>query len=108
VNRSPLGAGALAGTGFAIDRELLAKRLGFDGVCDNSVDAVSDRDFVIEFIGAAALAMVHLSRLAEDLIIYSTAEFGFIELSDAVSTGSSPVPHKKKSASLELTPGKHG
>ena len=80
VNQLPLGAGALAGTGFPLDREMIARRLGFDGVCENSVDAVSDRDFVIEFIGAAAIAMMHLSRLAEDLIIYSTAEFGFIEL----------------------------
>lgn len=108
VNVSPLGAGALAGTGFPLDRELIARRLGFDGVCDNSVDAVSDRDFVIEFIGAAAIAMVHLSRLAEDLIIYSTTEFGFIELSDAVSTGSSLMPQKKNADSLELIRGKSG
>lgn len=108
VNQSPLGAGALAGTGFPLDRELIARRLGFDGVCDNSVDAVSDRDFVIEFIGAAAIVMVHLSRLAEDLIIYSTTEFGFIELSDAVSTGSSLMPQKKNPDSLELIRGKAG
>ena len=108
VNQLPLGAGALAGTGFPLDRELIARRLGFDGVCDNSVDAVSDRDFVIEFIGAAAIVMVHLSRLAEDLIIYSTAEFGFIELSDAVSTGSSLMPQKKNPDSLELIRGKAG
>jgi argininosuccinate lyase len=108
VNQSPLGAGALAGTGFPLDRELIARRLGFDGVCENSVDAVSDRDFVIEFIGAAAIVMVHLSRLAEDLIIYSTAEFGFIELSDAVSTGSSLMPQKKNPDSLELVRGKAG
>lgn len=108
VNQSPLGAGALAGTGFPLDRESVARRLGFDGVCDNSVDAVSDRDFVIEFIGAASIAMVHLSRLAEDLIIYSTTEFGFIELSDAVSTGSSLMPQKKNPDSLELIRGKAG
>jgi len=108
VNVSPLGAGALAGTGFPLDRELIARRLGFDGVCDNSVDAVSDRDFVIEFIGAAAIAMVHLSRLAEDLIIYSTTEFGFIELSDSVATGSSLMPQKKNPDSLELIRGKAG
>src|SRR6266571_6962453 len=108
VNRLPLGAGALAGTGFPIDREAVARRLGFDALCENSVDAVSDRDFVIEFIGAAALAMMHLSRLAEDLIIYSTAEFGFIELSDAVSTGSSLMPQKKNPDSLELIRGKAG
>ena len=108
VNQLPLGAGALAGTGFPLDREMIARRLGFDGVCENSVDAVSDRDFVIEFIGAAAIAMVHLSRLSEDLIIYSTAEFGFIELSDAVSTGSSLMPQKKNPDSLELIRGKAG
>jgi argininosuccinate lyase len=108
VNQLPLGAGALAGTGFPLDREMIARRLGFDGVCENSIDAVSDRDFVIEFIGAAAIAMIHLSRLAEDLIIYSTAEFGFIELSDAVSTGSSLMPQKKNPDSLELIRGKAG
>jgi argininosuccinate lyase len=108
VNQLPLGSGALAGTGFPIDRESVARRLGFDGVCDNSLDAVSDRDFVIEFIGAAAITMVHLSRLAEDLIIYSTAEFAFVELSDAVSTGSSLMPQKKNPDSLELIRGKAG
>ncbi|PYT09947.1 MAG: argininosuccinate lyase, partial [Acidobacteria bacterium] len=108
VNQLPLGSGALAGTGFPIDRQLMAKTLGFDGLCENSVDAVSDRDFVIEFIGAAAIAMMHLSRLAEDLIIYSTAEFGFIQLSDAVSTGSSLMPQKKNPDSLELIRGKSG
>ncbi|MEW6125684.1 MAG: argininosuccinate lyase [Acidobacteriota bacterium] len=108
VNVLPLGAGALAGTGFQIDREAVAKRLGFDKVCENSLDAVSDRDFVIEFIGAAALIMVHLSRLAEDFIIYSTSEFSFIELSDAVSTGSSLMPQKKNPDSLELIRGKAG
>jgi argininosuccinate lyase len=108
VNQLPLGAGALAGTGFRLDRELVAQRLGFDGVCENSVDAVSDRDFVIEFIGAAAITMVHLSRLAEDLIIYSTAEYGFVELADAVSTGSSLMPQKKNPDSLELIRGKAG
>ena len=108
VNRLPLGAGALAGTGFPIDREMVARRLGFDGLCENSVDGVSDRDFVIEFIGAAAIAMMHLSRLAEDFIIYSTAEFGFIDPSDAVSTGSSLMPQKKNPDSLELIRGKAG
>ncbi|HWP42936.1 MAG TPA: argininosuccinate lyase [Blastocatellia bacterium] len=106
VNLLPLGSGALAGTGFDIDRERMARRLGFDGVCSNSLDAVSDRDFVIEFVGASALAMMHLSRLAEDFIIYATAEFGFIELSDAVSTGSSLMPQKKNPDSLELIRGK--
>jgi argininosuccinate lyase len=108
VNQSPLGSGALAGTGFPIDRELIARQLGFDGICENSLDGVSDRDFVIEFIGAAAIIMVHLSRLAEDLIIYSTAEFAFVELSDAVSTGSSLMPQKKNPDSLELIRGKAG
>jgi argininosuccinate lyase len=108
VNLLPLGSGALAGTGFALDREIVARKLGFDGLCENSIDAVSDRDFVIEFIGAAAITMTHLSRLAEDLIIYSSAEFGFIELSDAVSTGSSLMPQKKNPDSLELIRGKAG
>jgi argininosuccinate lyase len=108
ANFLPLGAAALAGTGFPIDRIEVAKRLGFDGVCLNSLDAVSDRDFVIELLAASALAMVHLSRLAEDFIIYSTAEFGFIELGDAVSTGSSLMPQKKNPDSLELIRGKAG
>jgi argininosuccinate lyase len=108
VNQSPLGSGALAGTGFALDREKVARRLGFDGISENSLDGVSDRDFVIEFAGAAAIVMVHLSRLSEDLIIYSSAEFGFVELSDAVSTGSSLMPQKKNPDSLELIRGKAG
>jgi argininosuccinate lyase len=108
VNQLPLGAGALAGTGFQVDREMVARRLGFDAITENSLDAVSDRDFVIEFTGAAALIMVHLSRMAEDLIIYSTSEFAFIELSDAVSTGSSLMPQKKNPDSLELIRGKAG
>ncbi|HEX5735259.1 MAG TPA: argininosuccinate lyase [Blastocatellia bacterium] len=106
ANRLPLGAGALAGTGFQVDREKVAHRLGFEGLTENSIDGVSDRDFVIEFVGAAAIVMVHLSRLSEDLIIYSTAEFGFVELSDAVSTGSSLMPQKKNPDSLELIRGK--
>jgi argininosuccinate lyase len=108
VNRLPLGSGAIAGTGFPIDRDFIAARLGFDELCNNSVDAVSDRDFVIEFVGAASLIMMHLSRLAEDFIVYSTTEFGFIELSDAVSTGSSLMPQKKNPDSLELIRGKAG
>jgi argininosuccinate lyase len=108
VNLLPLGSGALAGAGFPVDREMMAQRLGFDGISENSLDAVSDRDFVIEFVAAASLAMMHLSRLAEDLIIYSTTEFGFIELSDAVSTGSSLMPQKKNPDSLELIRGKAG
>ncbi|HEY6332287.1 MAG TPA: argininosuccinate lyase [Blastocatellia bacterium] len=108
TNRLPLGAGALAGTGFQIDRQAIANALGFESVTMNSLDAVSDRDFVIEFVGAAAILMVHLSRLAEDFIIYSTEEFGFIELSDKVSTGSSLMPQKKNPDSLELIRGKAG
>ena len=108
VNRLPLGSGALAGTGFPIDREMIARRLGFEGLCENSLDAVSDRDFVIEFVGAASIIMVHLSRLSEDFIIYSTSEFDFLELSDAVSTGSSLMPQKKNPDSLELIRGKAG
>src|SRR5262249_16430307 len=82
VNSLPLGSGALAGTNFPVDREWMAAELGFDGVTRNSLDAVSDRDYVIEFISASAIAMGRLSRLAEDLIIYSTQEFGFIKLGD--------------------------
>jgi argininosuccinate lyase len=106
VNILPLGSGALAGTNFPIDREWLALRLDFDGVTRNSVDAVSDRDYLIEFVSAAAMTMMHLSRLAEDLIIYSTQEFGFIKLSDAIATGSSIMPQKKNPDSLELVRGK--
>jgi argininosuccinate lyase len=108
VNIMPLGSGALSGTGFPIDREAVAKRLGFESVTRNSIDSVSDRDIVIEFIGASSIAMVHLSRLAEDFIIYSTTEFGFIELGDAIATGSSLMPQKKNPDSLELIRGKAG
>jgi argininosuccinate lyase len=108
VHVLPLGSGALAGTNYPMDRELLARLLGFDDVARNSLDAVSDRDFVIEFVGAAALIMVHLSRLSEDLILYSTSEFGFIELSDRVATGSSLMPQKKNPDALELIRGKAG
>jgi argininosuccinate lyase len=94
VNVLPLGSGALAGTGFDIDREAVGRELGFATVSRNSLDAVSDRDFAIEFTGACSLAMVHLSRLAEDLILYCSAEFNFVELSDAVSSGSSLMPQK--------------
>ena len=108
VNVLPLGSAALAGTSFSIDREAVAKELGFDGVSANSIDAVSDRDFAIEFAGACSILMVHLSRLAEDLIIYCSQEFGFIELGDAVSTGSSLMPQKKNPDALELIRGKAG
>jgi len=104
----PLGAGALAGTPFAIDRERLAHELGFTAVSPNSVDAVSDRDFAAEFLFVAAMIAVHLSRLSEALIVYSTAEFGFVGLADAFSTGSSLMPQKKNPDTLELTRGKTG
>jgi argininosuccinate lyase len=106
VNVLPLGSGALAGTNFPVDREWMAAGLGFDGVTRNSLDAVSDRDYIIEFVNASAMTMMHLSRLAEDLIIYSTQEFGFIKLGDAISTGSSLMPQKKNPDSLELIRGK--
>jgi argininosuccinate lyase len=108
VNVLPLGSGALAGTNYPIDRHRLARLLGFESISGNSLDAVSDRDFVIEFISAAALIMMHLSRLSEDLILYSTTEFGFIELSDKVATGSSLMPQKKNPDALELIRGKAG
>jgi argininosuccinate lyase len=108
VNVMPLGSAALAGTSYAIDREAVARTLGFDSSSRNSLDAVSDRDFVIEFVSAAALVMVHLSRLAEDVILYSTTEFGFFELGDAVATGSSLMPQKKNPDSMELVRGKAG
>ena len=104
----PLGSGALAGNSFDIDRELLAKELGFSKVSKNSMDAVSDRDFAIDFISAAAVLMMHLSRLSEELVIWSTYEFDFIELSDRYSTGSSVMPQKKNPDVAELTRGKTG
>ena len=104
----PLGSGALAGTGFPIDREALRQQLGFAQLTRNSLDAVSDRDYLVEFVSAAALTMVHLSRLSEDFILYSSPEFGFLDLSDAVSTGSSIMPQKKNPDSLELIRGKSG
>lgn len=108
VNVLPLGSAALAGTSVEIDREAVARELGFEGVSANSLDAVSDRDFAIEFTGACSLVMIHLSRLAEDLILYASSEFQFIELSDAVSTGSSLMPQKKNPDALELIRGKAG
>jgi argininosuccinate lyase len=108
VNVMPLGAGALAGTGFPIDREAVANELGFAAVSANSLDAVSDRDFAIEFAGACSILMVHLSRLAEDMILYCSTEFGFLKLSDAVSSGSSLMPQKKNPDALELLRGKAG
>lgn len=108
VNVSPLGSAALAGTAYEIDREAVAKELEFEGVTTNSLDAVSDRDFAIEFVGAGSLIMMHLSRFSEDLILYASSEFQFIELSDAVSTGSSLMPQKKNPDALELIRGKAG
>jgi argininosuccinate lyase len=104
----PLGAGALAGNPFGIDRQALAIDLGFAGVSENSVDAVSDRDYVIEFLAWAALVQVHLSGLAEDLIVWASREFGFVEVADTYSTGSSLMPQKKNPDSLELIRGKSG
>jgi argininosuccinate lyase len=104
----PLGSGALAGNGFPIEREALRKELGFAQLTRNSLDAVSDRDYLVEFASAASLTLVHLSRLAEDFIIYSSTEFGWLGLSDAVSTGSSLMPQKKNPDSLELIRGKAG
>jgi argininosuccinate lyase len=108
VNLLPLGSGALAGHPFSIDREALAADLGFDGVTQNSLDSVSDRDFIAEFLFWASMTMVHLSRLGEDLIIFSSREFGFVTLADAYSTGSSLMPQKKNPDALELLRGKAG
>ncbi|RKO91853.1 argininosuccinate lyase [Blyttiomyces helicus] len=108
INQLPLGSGALAGNPFEVDREYLAQELGFDGIMPNSLYGVSDRDFVAEFLFWASMTMIHLSRWAEDLIIYSTAEFGFVQLADAYSTGSSLMPQKKNPDSLELIRGKSG
>jgi argininosuccinate lyase len=108
VNRLPLGAAALAGTGFPIDRERVAKALGFDDVCHNSLDAVSDRDFAIEFASAAALAMMHISRLSEELVLWMSPRFGFIDIADRFCTGSSIMPQKKNPDAAELARGKTG
>jgi argininosuccinate lyase len=108
LNVSPLGSGALAGHPYGIDREFLASELGFSGVIGNSLTAVSDRDFVVETMFWSSLFMNHISRFSEDLIIYSSGEFGFIKLADAYSTGSSLMPQKKNPDSLELLRGKSG
>jgi argininosuccinate lyase len=102
VNVMPLGSGAVAGSNFALDRQMIAKELGFARVSANALDATSDRDFVAEFLSTAALMMVHASRLAEDWILYSSTEFGFLELSEKVTTGSSLMPQKKNPDGLEL------
>ncbi len=106
TNISPLGAGALAGAGYPLDREATASELGFDGVTANSMDAVSDRDFVVETLAAVALGMVHLSRLAEELTWWSNPRFGFVRASDAFSTGSSIMPNKKNPDPAELVRGR--
>jgi argininosuccinate lyase len=108
VNRLPLGAAALAGTSYPINRDRVAQELGFDGVCENSLDAVSDRDFAIEFCAAAALIMTHLSRLSEELILWMNPSFGFIDLTDRFCTGSSIMPQKKNPDVPELVRGKTG
>lgn len=108
VNQLPLGAAALAGTSYPLDRELVARTLGMDGVCQNSLDAVSDRDFAIEFTAAASLAMVHVSRLSEELILWMSQNFGFIEIADRFTTGSSIMPQKKNPDVPELARGKTG
>jgi len=104
----PLGSGALAGSTIVLDRKRIAQQLGFSGVSQNSLDAVSDRDFVCEFLFCLAMIGLHLSRLSEDMIIWSTSEFGFVELSDAFSSGSSLMPQKKNPDAAELTRGKTG
>src|SRR5688500_2005754 len=108
VNRLPLGAAALAGTGFPIDRKRVARELGFEGLCENSLDAVSDRDFAIEFCACAALVMVHLSRLAEELVLWANPRFGFVRLPEAYCTGSSIMPQKRNPDVPELVRGKSG
>lgn len=108
VNRLPLGAAALAGTSYPLDRERVARTLGMEGVCQNSLDAVSDRDFAIEFSAAASLVMIHISRLSEELILWMSQNFGFIALPDAFCTGSSIMPQKKNPDVPELARGKTG
>ena len=108
VNQLPLGAAALAGTTYPIDREMVARELGFDGVCSNSLDAVSDRDFAIEFCAAAALLITHLSRFSEELVLWMNPRFGFVMLADRYCTGSSIMPQKKNPDVPELVRGKTG
>lgn len=108
MDESPIGAAALAGTGFPIDRHMTAKALGFAGPTRNSIDTVSDRDFALEFLALASICAVHLSRLAEEIVIWSTPQFGFVRLSDAFSTGSSIMPQKKNPDAAELVRAKTG
>ena len=108
VNQLPLGAAALAGTSYPLDREHVARALGFDGLCQNSLDAVSDRDFALEFCGFAAICMVHVSRLAEEIVLWMSQNFGFIDLADRYCTGSSIMPQKRNPDVAELARGKSG
>jgi argininosuccinate lyase len=108
MNESPLGAAALAGTSFPIDRAMTAKALGFDRPMRNSLDAVADRDFVLELLAAAAICATHLSRLAEEIVIWSTAQFRFVKLSDKFTTGSSIMPQKRNADAAELVRAKPG
>jgi len=108
TNRLPLGAAALAGTGYALDREAVARELGFEGLCENSLDAVSDRDFALEFAAFAAITMVHVSRLAEEIVLWMSQNFGFIDLADGYCTGSSIMPQKRNPDVAELARGKSG
>jgi len=108
VNSMPLGAAALAGTSFPIDRDFVARELGFDSVAENSIDAVSDRDFAIEFCSAAAIVMMHISRLAEEIVLWSSAEFGFVTVDETFATGSSIMPQKRNPDVAELARGKTG
>jgi argininosuccinate lyase len=108
VNRLPLGAAALAGTSYPLDRDRVARTLGFDGICANSLDAVSDRDFALEFAAWAAITMVHVSRLAEEIVLWMSQNFGFIDLADRYCTGSSIMPQKRNPDVAELARGKTG
>jgi argininosuccinate lyase len=108
LNKSPLGAAAFAGTPFPINRAMVAKKLGFDGIVENSIDAVSDRDFILEFISACSVMMMHLSRCAEELVLWTTKEFSFAQISDSYTTGSSIMPQKKNPDMAELVRGKTG
>ncbi|MBL0088239.1 MAG: argininosuccinate lyase [Ideonella sp.] len=108
TNRLPLGAAALAGTSYPLDREAVAAALGFDGVCENSLDAVSDRDFAMEFLAFASITMVHVSRMAEELVLWMSQNFGFIDLADRYCTGSSIMPQKRNPDVAELARGKSG
>jgi argininosuccinate lyase len=108
MNKSPLGAAALAGTSFPIDRQMVARKLHFDGIIENSIDAVSDRDYLLEFVGCCSIIMMHLSRFAEELVLWTSIEFNFAHISDAYTTGSSIMPQKKNPDMAELVRGKTG